>query len=275
MAVITLTSDIGKQDFLTGAIKGELLQINPNYRIIDISHDLTPFNYPQAGYMCRSAFKSFPKGTLHIVLINLFDKKCDHLLLAKHNGQYIGIADNGLITMILEQMPEQVVSIPIKEGTRKNVLSLVKVFAHAFEQVLDEKELDEIGNPEIEIEVKNPLKPKQGPQYLEGQILFVDHFENVIINITRKEFEEHGKGRKFKILFTRDAMIDKISETYGDVPESEKLALFNAADYLEIAVNKGNAAGLFGLEGYVDDRNSRSEYLQNRLLYQTVKILFE
>lgn len=275
MAIITLTSDIGRQDFLTGAIKGELLQINPNYRIIDISHDLTPFNYPQAGYMCRSAFKSFPSGTLHIVLINLFDKQCDHLLLAKHNDQYIGIADNGLITMILEKKPEEVIAIPIKGGSKKNILSLVKVFANAFEKVLDEKDFDEIGNPNIEIEVKNPLRPKQGPQYIEGQILFVDNFENVIINITRQEFEEHGKGRKFKILFTRDAMIEKISETYGDVPESEKLALFNAAGYLEIAVNKGNAAGLFGLEGYVDDRTSKSEYLQNRLLYQTVKILFE
>ena len=69
--------------------------------------------------------------------------------------------------------------------------------------------------------------------------------------------------------------IDKISDTYADVPESEKLALFNSAGYLEIAVNKGNAAGLFGLQGYSEKVNTQSQYLQNRLLYQTIKIYFE
>jgi S-adenosylmethionine hydrolase len=59
------------------------------------------------------------------------------------------------------------------------------------------------------------------------------------------------------------------------VHQSEKLALFNSANYLEIAVNKGNAAGLFGLEGYSQKSNSQTQYMQNRLLYQTVKIFFE
>jgi S-adenosyl-L-methionine hydrolase (adenosine-forming) len=52
MAIITLTSDIGTQDFLVGAIKGQLLQINPSFNIVDISHNLSPFNYPQAAYVC-------------------------------------------------------------------------------------------------------------------------------------------------------------------------------------------------------------------------------
>lgn len=67
------------------------------------------------------------------------------------------------------------------------------------------------------------------------------------MNITREEFELHRKGRPFKIIFKRDEVIDRISKKYSDVKEGEKLALFNAAGYLEIAINKGNAAGLAGL----------------------------
>ena len=109
-----------------------------------------------------------------------------------------------------------------------------------------EKRLEEVGDSSVSIEVKNPLRPLLGPKYIEGQIIFIDNFENVIINITREEFEEQRRGRSFKIVFKRDEIIDKISETYADVHESEKLALFNSANYLEIAVNKGNAAGFLG-----------------------------
>ena len=114
-----------------------------------------------------------------------------------------------------------------------------------------------------------------GNNWIEGQIIFIDNFENVIINITKDEFEEQRRGRSFKIVFKRDEIIDKISETYADVTESEKLALFNSAGYLEVAINKGNAAGLFGLQGYLEKMSGQGQYMQARLLYQTVKIYFE
>jgi S-adenosylmethionine hydrolase len=104
---------------------------------------------------------------------------------------------------------------------------------------------------------------------IEGHIIFIDSFENVITNISRKHFEEARKGRNFSIVFKRDEIIDRISETYADVREGEKLALFNSADYLEIAINKGNAAGLFGLRGFSDKAT------QAQLTYQKVKIHFD
>lgn len=275
MPLITLTSDIGRQDFLTGAVKGQLLHVNSSFNIIDISHELSPFNYPQAAYVCRNAIKNFPSNTFHIVLVNLFDKKPEHLLFIQHNNQYIGCADNGLITMILEEVPEKIVALPLKSSERKNTLYCASVFAQAYQRVLEGVPIDEIGTSDISIEVKNPLRPLLGAKYIEGQIIFIDNFENVIINITKDEFEEQRRGRSFKIVFKRDEIIEKISETYADVHESEKLALFNSANYLEIAVNKGNAAGLFGLEGYSEKLNTQTQYMQNRLLYQTVKIYFE
>ncbi|MEO8413483.1 MAG: SAM-dependent chlorinase/fluorinase [Ginsengibacter sp.] len=275
MPLITLTSDIGRQDFLTGAIKGQLLHVNSNFNIVDISHELSPFNYPQAAYVCRNSIKNFPAHTFHIVLVDLFDKRPDHLLLIQHNDQYIGCADNGLITMILEEVPGKIVALPLKASEKKNTLYCASVFAKAYQQILDGSTIDEVGDTSVSIEVKNPLRPLLGPKYIEGQIIFIDNFENVIINITKEEFEEQRRGRSFKIVFKRDEIIEKISETYADVHESEKLALFNSANYLEIAVNKGNAAGLFGLEGYSEKVNMKTQYMQNRLLYQTVKVYFE
>ena len=275
MPLLTLTSDIGSQDFLVGAIKGQLLSTNPNFNIVDISHDLSPFNYPQAAYVCRNAIKNFPDGTFHLVLVNLFDQRPEHLLLVNYNNQYIGCADNGLITMILEEVPQNIVALSLNKSAQKNTLYCASVFAKAFDQILAGESFEKIGDPNISIEVKNPLRALLGNNWIEGQIIFIDNFENVIINITKDEFEEQRRGRSFKIVFKRDEIIDKISDTYADVTESEKLALFNSAGYLEIAINKGNAAGLFGLQGYTESLNTQSQYLQNRLLYQTIKIYFE
>lgn len=275
MPILTLTSDIGQHDFLAGAVKGQLLQ-GGNFTIVDITHQLSPFNYPQAAYVCRNAIKNFPAGTCHLILVNLFDEKPDHMLLAEHNGYFIGCADNGLLTMILEELPQKVVALTLDKNHQKNALYCTSVFSKAFNEVMSGKALEQIGESSVSIQVKNPLRPLLGNNWMEGQIIFIDNFENVIVNITREEFEEQRKGRSFKIVFKRDEVIEKISDTYADVQEGEKLALFNSAAYLEIAINKGNAAGLFGLQGYSEKQNqAQYQYLNNRLFYQTVKVYFE
>jgi S-adenosylmethionine hydrolase len=272
MPLLTLTSDIGQQDYLVGAVKGQLLQVNPDFNIVDISHHLVPFNYPQSAYVCRNAIRNFPPFTFHIVLVNLFERRPDHLLLAFHKNQYILCADNGLLTMILEEKPEVVIGLPIHKNSVKHTLYCTEVFGRAINEILKGTSLQNIGEPDIAIIEKNHLRPLLGENWIEGQIIFIDNFENVIVNITREEFEEQRKGRSFSIVFKRDEIIDKISETYADVSEGEKLALFNSAGYLEVAINKGNAAGLFGLHGFMEQ--SQNNYLQNRLYYQTVKIFF-
>lgn len=275
MQIMTLTSDIGDKDFLVGAIKGQLLKGNDNLNIFDITHSLSPFNYPQAAYVCRNALRNFPPGSFHLILVNLFDQKPSHLLLAKHNDQYIGCADNGLLTMILEEAPQEVIALPLEKSEHKNTLYCISVFAEAFKKIINNTPLAEIGDPSVSIIVKNPLKPLLGNNHIEGQIIFIDNFENVIVNISREEFETQRIGRSFSIIFKRDEVIDKISDSYADVPEGEKLALFNSANYLEIAINKGNAAGLFGLQGYSEkQQQSQSAFLTQQLFYQTIKVHF-
>ena len=276
MPLLTLTTDIGQHDFLAGAVKGQLLQHAAFFTIVDITHQLSPFNYPQAAYVCRNAIKNFPSGTYHLIMVNLFDEKPEHLLLAEHNGYYIGCADNGLLTMILEEVPQKVVALKLDKTEQKNTLYCTTVFAKAFDELHIGKPIEEVGDPTVSIRVKNPLRPLLGNNWIEGQIIFIDNFENVIVNITKEEFEEQRRGRSFKIVFKRDEVIDKISDTYADVAEGEKLAMFNSAAYLEIAINKGNAAGLFGLQGFSEkQQQAQQQYLNNRLFYQTVKVYFD
>jgi hypothetical protein len=174
--------------------------------------------------------------------------------------------------MILEQKPEVVIALPLEKSANRNTLFCAQVFGNAIHAISLGRSILEIGEPDVEIMEKNHLRPLLGENWIEGQIIFIDNFENVIVNIKKDEFEEQRKGRSFKIVFKRDEVIERISETYADVPEGEKLALFNSGNYLEIAINKGNAAGLFGLHGFTEQ--SQNNYLQNRLYYQTVRIYF-
>jgi len=275
MPLVTLTSDIGEQDYLVGAVKGRLLRINPQFNIIDITHKLLPFNYPQAAYVCRNAIKNFPEFTHHIVLVNLFESKPEQLLFAFHKDQYLICADNGLLGMILEERPEMVIGIPLEKTAIKNTLYCMDVAAKAITQLINGEPIQNIGIPDTNYIEKHPLRPTTGENWIEGQIIFIDNFENVIVNITQEQFEAQRKGRRFKIVFKRDEIIERISGSYADVPQGEKLVLFNSAGYMEIAINKGNAAGLFGLKGYNEGSQQVSSMMQNRLFYQTVKVYFE
>ena len=275
MPLLTLTSDIGNQDYLVGAVKAQLLRINPEFSITDITHSIPPFNYPQAAYICRSAFSHFPDFTYHLILVNLFESRPDHLLLAFHKNHYFLSADNGLLTMILEEKPELVIGVPLEKNVLRNTLYCTEVMGKTVNKLANGEPIREIGDPDIPFMEKNPLRPLFSETWIEGQIIFIDNFENVIVNITREQFEEQRKGRSFKIIFKRDEVIDRISETYADAHEGEKLALFNSAGYLEIAINKGNAAGLFGLKGYSEKAARSSAIMQSRLFYETVKVFFE
>lgn len=276
MPLVTLTSDIGEQDYLVGAVKGRLLRVNPGFQIIDITHKLSPFNYPQAAYVCRNAIKNFPEYTYHIVLVNLFESRPEQLLMAFHNEQYLICADNGLMGMILEDRPDIVIGIPLEKTAIKNTLYCIDVAARAITKMANGEPVEQIGTPDTSYIEKNPLRPTLGQDWMEGQIIFIDNFENVIVNITQEQFEEQRRGRRFKIVFKRDEIIERISGSYADVPQGEKLVLFNSAGYMEIAINKGNAAGLLGLRGYNEGGNGQiSSIVQNKLFYQTVKVFFE
>jgi S-adenosylmethionine hydrolase len=276
MPVVTLSTDIGQSDYVVGAIKGQLIQAVPNISIIDITHQLVADNYLHAAYVCANAFAFYPAGTYHFVIINLFEKSPEHWLLARCKNQFIVCPDNGILTMIAGEKPAGIISIKITNQNCSGVLNCTEAFASALNVIESGVALASIGNTITDIEEKYPFRSTVGPDWIDSQIIFIDQFENVVINLTKKEFEEQRKGRNFRIVLParNDGGIVKISDNYASVEHGETLAWFNSAGYLELAINKGNLAGLFGLKRF-SGGTTLNTLPSNKLMYERVKIFFE
>ncbi|HRI21935.1 MAG TPA: SAM-dependent chlorinase/fluorinase [Panacibacter sp.] len=271
MPALTLSTDIGQSDYLAGAIKGQLISAVPGCTIADITHQLSPLNYQQSAYICRNAFKYFPPGTFHIVLINFFERTPENILITTLNGQYIICPDNGILTMIAGSKPNNIFAIGAPANGNATLLQCTEKIAETIQQIMNGASLQSVANSITGIDEKYPMRSTSGPDWIESQIIFIDNFENVVVNLTNEEFEELRKNRRFRIMLMRNSeFIEKISAHYASVQPGENMAWFNSAGYLEIAINKGNVAGLFGLQGYTENTPA----MQNRLLYQTVRILF-
>lgn len=273
MPLLTLTTDIGQQDFIVGAVKGQLLTALPNLTIADITHYLPQDNFAHAAYICNNAFKYFPPDTFHLILLDVFDSKTGHFVLSKYNDQCIICPDNGIISMIAGHIPKQTVTIPVINAN--TLTEITQLLTNAITNLINGKSMKEIGTQGLSIVEKGTLKPMIGKDWIEGQILFIDNFENAIINITKEEFEKERQGRNFKIIFKRNEVVNTISNNYSNVNEGESLAWFNSAGYLELSINKGNVAGLFGLENFNEKMHKQGIAVQNKWVYQTVRIFFE
>ena len=273
MPILTMSSDIGQRDYIVGAIKGQFLQLQPELNLVDITHYLSQTNFPLAAYTCNSAFKHFPDGTYHLILINVFESDKDYFLIAQHNNQYIICPDNGLITMITGIKPAKIIRVPVSRNA--NLLNITADLAAAIYKLDDYQNLNAVGDIATEFVEKYPLRPTVGPNWIEGQVIFIDHFENVVVNITEKDFEEHRRGRQFKIMFQRNEVIEKLSGNYTGVNEHDKVAWFNSAGFLEIAIRNGNMAGLFGFQGYDEQLQHTASAAGNKWFYQTIRIFFE
>jgi len=85
----------------------------------------------------------------------------------------------------------------------------------------------------------------------------------------------HRKERGFKIFFRRNEAFEMISNNYTDVPGTEKLAWFNSAGYLELALRNGNMAGLFGLKVFDENQHQSRANMENKWFYHTIRVLFD
>lgn len=276
MPTITLTSDFGLQDHISATVKGQFLQhLNSITNFIDVTHTVASYNLPQAAYFIKCVLDNFAVGTYHCVFVNLFELNIKQLLCFKQQDQYIFCADNGFVNLINYDNKAKVYAISLDKNMPFNIMSFVHSMAKCINWLESGNAMEDIGEITTTYIDKHSLKPIVSKELLEGYIIFVDQYENVITNITKKLFNDVRANRKFKIAFKRDEIIESIAESYADVPQGEKLALFNSSGFLEIAINQGNAAGLFGLVSYNNASKSSSNFLQKGLYYQTVKIYFE
>ena len=134
MAIITLTTDFGMKAHFVGAVKGALYSEIPEANIVDISHNISPFNVMEAAYVIQNAFGSFPKGTIHVVGVDSeLNPENTHLAMLL-NGHYFVCANNGILSMICNEMnPDQIVEINIHDkivGSFPVLDVFVKVAAH-------------------------------------------------------------------------------------------------------------------------------------------------
>lgn len=272
MAAITFTSDLGNNDFIVGAIKGLLLQKIPNANLIDISHYIERQNIAQAAYIAGHAIFYYPKNSFHVILVGLFNEPNFKTLLAYSNNQYIICANNGLLSLLLKQQkPDWIVELPLFTNFSNYTMQFGAQAAYALLNIINNKEPTQFGNTVENYIEKIALPPIVGPGFLEGQILFIDKFENVIVNITKELFQEKVGDKEFTIIMKNVTEINKISNHYGEVPLGDPVAIFNMAGYLEIGMNQGNASGLFGLQTF-GAKGSDNVYARSRIAYQKIRI---
>lgn len=246
MSIITLTSDWGNKDHYAGSVKGAILKLHLTATIIDISHQVQPFKLYQASFILKSCYNDFPEGTVHIIGINseLIDDTA-HVAILK-NGQYFISADNGIFSLLFDSAPEKIVEINTKQK-KHPTFPAYDIFVPAACHLASGKPIEELGSVRNSVKEMIAFQPIETNNYIRGMIVYVDNYFNAITNISKKLFFETAKNRDYTIKFA-SYTINKISETYNDVPEGEKLALFGSTGYLQIAQNKGDAANQLGLD---------------------------
>ncbi|WP_276132606.1 SAM hydrolase/SAM-dependent halogenase family protein [Polluticoccus soli] len=263
MAIVSLLSDFGLQDASVASIKAILARI-PEIRIIDISHLLEPFYLQQAAYLLGSSYSYFPERTCHLVFFDTFYETTPTLVLLEKDNHFFLAPDNGILPLTFGRELGTVWKC-FELDTTKNFKDWVTT-AGEMVQALETKTPIELGLPEYELNnAPQPILPKIDGNTVECHVIHIDRFENVVLNLTREQFTKIGRNRPFRIQFMRDDEISQIDDRYNAVREGEKLCRFNAAGFLEIAINRGNAASLLGL------KLSREQHV----MYNTIKIVFE
>lgn len=263
MSIITLTSDMGLQDHYVGALKGFILKQCPNAVLVDISHHVQPFNILQASFFVQNCINDFPEGTIHLIAVNSepvinFGRPEDGKfpIIMKYKGQYFVSTDNGIFSLLLKDaVPEKIYRIDGAVSSPDALRYPAKnILAKAAAQLANGISLDEIGEEVEHFNKAFAVNAVIEENLIKGTVIHIDHYGNAITNITEELFRRIGNDEPFTIFFRRkEYFIDEISLTYSDVPEGEKLALFNSAGHLEIAINKGvsgnggGANSLFGL----------------------------
>lgn len=254
---------MGHRDFYVSAVKGAIYSAAPDARIVDISHEIPPFDILQASFVLKNAYKEFPKGSIHIIGINpeklkrkdLFDMREEVLhVVVEKNGHYFIGADNGIFSLLFEEGVDRAFEITVDTNTDELLFPTKNVFAKIAGLLHQGSKLEELGFPLEELKEKAEFRPIIESHLIKGTVIYIDSYGNVISNITQTLFEQQRKNRNFIISFRSDDYeINEISKTYDEVPPGEKVALFNSSGHLEIAINKavtgrgGGAASLFGI----------------------------
>lgn len=259
--IITLLSDFGYRDNFVAVAKGILLQHVPEATLIDLNHEVQPYNKIHCSYQLKSALAGFAANTIHLSLFEAMPASDSRVLVAKTEGQFVVSADNGLLPLAFADEIKEVYS---SESCAQSYLEWITLAAGLIAAIVKQQfrlEGMRLIQPAKET---YQLKPIIKENAIECQVIHIDRFDNVVLNLSQKEFELQRSGRNFRISLPGRVAVTEVSRNYSDVPEHRVLCLFNSAGFLEIAINNGQASSLLGL----------SFSKPRQMVYQLIKIEF-
>lgn len=249
MPIITLTSDLGDSNHYAAVLKGIIISLYPDARLIDVTHNVSNFDIMEAAYLVKNTFPAFPDGTIHIVAVDPEHHPADAGIVTSCCNQYFIGPNNGVLSLICDRAESYSVEI-VNEGLIKSnypkSFRAARMFAPTAAFLASGGTLAEVG-PQVEMRDLRWGEPSYAGNCLRGKIIHIDKFGNAITNIRREGFLELKKGRGFEI-FIRNVRLKRIVNTYSDVSKADALAIFGESNNLEIAMREASAAELLGLK---------------------------
>jgi len=248
--IITLTTDFGSRDPYVAEMKAVILGISPNATIVDITHQIEKFNVRMGAYVLAAASPYFPKGTVHVVVVDPgVGTERQPIIVETKKCCFVG-PDNGVLALAAKSIGGEVHvhRITNREFMLPKVSSTFHardIFAPAAAHLANGRCPAELG-PEIHQMISPQFaRIVRRKDVLEGQVVHVDDFGNIITSFTEKELETMKIKGDVHVKVGNVALKLKLCKAYGDVEKAQPLAIIGSHDFLEISVNQGSAANIF------------------------------
>lgn len=241
--IITLTTDFGEKDPYVAIMKGVILTVNTSARVVDITHQVPAGSIYEGAMIIRDACKWFPHGTVHLVVIDPgVGGKRRPVLVFTENYFFVG-PDNGLLWHAAkEEKSVEVIHLKEEKYWLHEVSSTFHgrdIFAPVAAHVSNGINPFFMGEKIDDLVSLDCSPPIEKDNELVGQITRVDHFGNLITNITEKDLMPFLESKDFEIQ-VKGLSLKKINISYSEVPEGHPMALIGSSKFLEISVNRGN-----------------------------------
>ncbi len=249
--IVTLTTDWGPQGFFAGMVKGALTSMIEGVQVVDIAHDVDPFNVMSATFVVKHGCMGFPPGTVHIIDVASNHTPEHPFLVVKAREQYFICCDNGLPSMAFGNEIEDICAIPVQENAVYNFAAYT-LFTPVAARLIAGTPLHDIGPKHTALLMRNLVGfHAQGDQY-RIFIHYVDHYGNAYLGMSYREFEELRQGRPF-VLTVRDQEISELMASYyqqhaQNDPRRKLRLTISATGMLELAVKESSFTQLIGLK---------------------------
>ncbi len=246
--LITLTTDFGLFDHFLGAMKGVIAGIAPAAHVVDITHEITPYNTLEGAFVIAQASPYFPKGTIHVVVVDPGVGSERRAILAEAGGQLFIAPDNGVLSMIFARGPHKVRTVSNPKLALKNVSRTFHgrdIFAPAAAHLARGVKPAQFGKLIHDYARIESVEPAEiAANAWRGTILKTDRFGNLITNLHIDEFFAI-KTNPF-VVKVGGAQIRRLALTFADTERGELAVVVGSSGYLEIVANQASAAREIG-----------------------------